>query len=224
MKDRDAPSALRFLPHDLLVLDRMESFACASPRPPWVDFVLSGLCIVVVRRGLRKNGLIPVGLRGATRAERCAGMVARQHVMACITPESLIESTAWREHPRLTIIPAMRHLEQVYRVWSSCGFHWGPTGSVGFELAAHRPVAHGASDLDLRILCPNLVPVSEARGLLHLARSSETRVDVQLETPAGAVALAEYVRQPARMLLKTDQGPRLTSNPWLIQSLPEEAL
>jgi phosphoribosyl-dephospho-CoA transferase len=39
-------------------------------------------------------------------------------------------------------------------------------------------------------------------------------VDVLLETPHGAVALAEYVSAPRPILLRSATGARLTSDPW----------
>jgi phosphoribosyl-dephospho-CoA transferase len=40
------------------------------------------------------------------------------------------------------------------------------------------------------------------------------RIDVLLETPNGAVALAEYANSVDHMLLRSAQGPRLVRDPW----------
>jgi phosphoribosyl-dephospho-CoA transferase len=40
------------------------------------------------------------------------------------------------------------------------------------------------------------------------------RVDLQLETPLGAVLLAEYVKTVDTTLLRTAVGPRLVRDPW----------
>ncbi|MEZ2696443.1 phosphoribosyl-dephospho-CoA transferase MdcG domain-containing protein, partial [Hafnia alvei] len=40
------------------------------------------------------------------------------------------------------------------------------------------------------------------------------RTDVQVETPLGAFALTEWLRDK-RVMLKTSTGPVLTRDPWL---------
>jgi phosphoribosyl-dephospho-CoA transferase len=45
-------------------------------------------------------------------------------------------------------------------------------------------------------------------------RRLPVRVDVQIETPSGAIALAEYAANLARVALRTQFGPRLVENPW----------
>ena len=44
------------------------------------------------------------------------------------------------------------------------------------------------------------------------------RIDVLLETPAGAVALAEYARGKSVVMLRSPQGPRLVADPWLARA------
>jgi hypothetical protein len=47
---------------------------------------------------------------------------------------------------------------------------------------------------------------------LHSALTAITaRLDVQIEAPAGAFALSEYVRGEPIMLLHTKNGPRMVS-------------
>jgi phosphoribosyl-dephospho-CoA transferase len=89
---------------------------------------------------------------------------------------------------------------------------------VGFELASGVPTATTSSDLDLLVRAPQPLSWEMAEALFtHLAKVS-VRIDVQIETPSGAFALAEYVRRgpdgQTMILLRTTDGPRRVYNPW----------
>ena len=94
------------------------------------------------------------------------------------------------------------------------GHAWGVTGSAGFQLATGLSAAHPDSDLDLLLRAERPLPRSEARPLLQLLEGRACRVDLQLETPLGGVALGEWAGGAARVLVKTAEGPRLVSDPW----------
>jgi phosphoribosyl-dephospho-CoA transferase len=53
--------------------------------------------------------------------------------------------------------------------------------------------------------------------LLQLLERRACRVDLQLETPLGGVALGEWAGGAARVLVKTAEGPRLVSDPWAME-------
>jgi phosphoribosyl-dephospho-CoA transferase len=105
---------------------------------------------------------------------------------------------------------------------TSCidSFIWGPTGSVGFELASGKPTATATSDLDLLIRMPNHLPRDEAQRIQakldEQAARAGIRIDAQLETPAGGVALAEYASGKARVMARHASGPRLVVDPWAL--------
>jgi hypothetical protein len=61
-----------------------------------------------------------------------------------------------------------------------------------------------------------LPSAAEARHLAARLESLQARVDVQLETVEGALALAEVARGEPCVLLRTDSGPRLV--PWPLTS------
>ena len=97
---------------------------------------------------------------------------------------------------------------------------WGPTGSVGFELATGDPVVQPTSDLDLLIRLPEWIGRDTAQALLgtlstHAAQTG-VRLDAQLETPAGAVSLAEYAGSTRRVLLRNGGEPILVDDPWAL--------
>ena len=202
-------------PHDLLRLGDRADLVCSIPLPGWVLEALDRAPFVVARRAPLLGGrLVPVGVRGPSRRDRFAAHAPIDAVAERIAPEQLAEARLWRGSPRRTRIPALGSLEVADRVFGSLGISWGPIGSVGFELASGLAAASPASDLDLLLRCQAPLSVSTARRLLAALAAAPVRVDVQIEAPAGAVALTEYARGEAPMLLRTADGPRLVDDPW----------
>ena len=111
-----------------------------------------------------------------------------------------------------------REIAPILPLLQASGLCWGPTGSVGFELASGIPTATITSDLDVVIHAPQPLAWQTAEALLtHLGEAS-ARLDVQIETPCGALALAEYVRRgpygQAALLVRTSAGPGWVDDPW----------
>ena len=200
-------------PHDMLRLASGAGLRYEGSAPPWIPASLTRAPWVVVRRARTPAGLIPVGARGRTRSERCAALLAPDAVAACVTPEDLAAARGWRHMLRARWVNSLRVLEAVDELFASLSLAWGPTGSVGFELATGVAAAGTTSDLDVVVRAPEAWPLENAREIAeHLARLA-TRVDAQLDTPAGAVTLGEYARG-GRVLLRTPDGPRLVHDPW----------
>lgn len=202
-------------PHDLLRLAGGAELRHEGLVPGWVPASLARAPWVVVRRARAPIGLIPVGVRGSTRAERFAAFLAPAAVTACVTPEDLATARAWRRQtPGTHPAGALLHvLDTVDELFASQNLVWGPTGSVGFELATGIATADPTSDLDVIVRAPEPWPPDRARGLAGDLARLLVRVDTQLDTPTGAVALAEYARS-GRVLLRTPDGPRLVPDPW----------
>jgi phosphoribosyl-dephospho-CoA transferase len=201
-----------FQPHDLLCLQPGTELQTDVPQPDWVRDVLSAKHPVVVRRGMRSEVSIPVGLRGATRGQRFAAQVDAACVLQAIKPESLTRavlslSEARREMPALAMLRQLQQELSIEQVW-------GPTGSVGFELASGLPVVKPSSDLDIVVRAHAPISRGEAQTLLSLFANSLCRSDVSLDTPYGGVSLLEWARGDCKVLLKTDTGPRLVGDPW----------
>ena len=207
-------------PHDLLVLrnPRLLLYPTMSP-PSWVSLALKRAPLVVVRRAPAIGDLLPVGIRGQNRSERCAAYLpVTARGIERIVPEQLVATQAWTRSQRLRQIGAIQALAEIAPWLQASGLCWGPTGSVGFELASGLPTATTSSDLDLLVRAPQPLSWETAEALLtHLARAP-VRIDVQTETPSGAIALAEYVRRgpdgQTTILVRTSDGPRLVCNPW----------
>jgi phosphoribosyl-dephospho-CoA transferase len=200
-------------PHDMLRLTSGAGLRHEESVPPWVPTSLSRAPWVVVRRARGPTGLIPVGVRGSTRAERFAASLAPDAVTARVTPEDLIADRVWHHMPRARRLGPLQVLDTVDELFFSLGLVWGPTGSVGFELATGVDAAGTASDLDVVVRSPEPWPLESAREIADHLNQLPTYVDAQLDTPAGAVMLNEYARGE-RVLLRTPDGPRLTWDPW----------
>ena len=199
------------IPHDLLRLSDPRDLVCRVPPPSWLHEALLRALWVVVRRAPFENELIPVGVRGRDRSDRFAAFAHPETVIHCVSPEQLASCQAWREAPRKEKIPALSALPQIHLALQTLGLRWGPVGSVGFELATGYPAANCSSDLDL-IIRMNDVPVPRvAEKLVAVMEGAGVRVDVLVETKAGAIALAEYARSGPNLLLRTVNGPRLVA-------------
>jgi phosphoribosyl-dephospho-CoA transferase len=192
-------------PHDLLRLSR--AGVLPPDVPAWANSALSVTPWVVVRRAVAPMGRIAVGVRGTSRSERYATAVDPDDVCKVVAPEDLahVLPRGRRE------LAAMCTLDTVRPVLDDTGLPWGPTGSVGFELATGIPTVTTESDLDLLVRVPPGASGS-LRLLAALHRelgSLAVRVDCQVETPSGAVALAELVGEASDVMARTAAGPRL---------------
>ncbi|MFE0755422.1 malonate decarboxylase holo-ACP synthase [Inquilinus sp. NPDC058860] len=205
-----APLAGPFQPHDLLRVDTAAVIELAGNLPGWTAASLAAAPWVVVRRALPFGGLLPVGIRGHGRSERCAAWLSPATVVECRTPQDLAAARTWRGHPRRTEIPALAALDAVAALLAGSG--WGPAGSIGFELATGHPAAHPKSDLDIVLRAPGRIGRGEAGRLL--AALAALPADIAVETPLGACSLAEIAAGGAAVV-KTLQGPRLVRNPWV---------
>ncbi|WP_296269701.1 malonate decarboxylase holo-ACP synthase [Pseudomonas sp. UBA6323] len=203
-------------PHDLLWGLRPEQLP--QEAPAWARAALGGHVPVVVRRAPAASGWVAVGVRGAAREQRYATWMRLSEIRQVISPEAVARARHWRQHGQLQW-PALQALEQLAQQFHALGLCWGVTGSLGFELASGIAAAHANSDLDLLLRAPEPVSRGEARTLCMLLDEAPGRIDLQLETPHGAVALREWAGESPRVLLKTQEGPLLINDPWQTQQV-----
>ncbi|MED5611905.1 malonate decarboxylase holo-ACP synthase [Pseudomonas sp. JH-2] len=203
---RDGPAPDLFRAHDLLW--GMDAEHLLEDAPAWASEVLAAGWPVVVRRAPARPGWLAVGLRGHSREQRWAGWLPLEAVMRCTTPEALRQAEPQRE------LPAWQALRQVRAGLDATGLAWGITGGAGFELASGVPVLHGASDLDLLLRTPQPFSRDAARALLAELNQAACRIDLQLQTPTGGLALAEWAGEGARVMVKGDHAPVLLADPW----------
>ncbi len=188
--------------HDLLRLPAASADLLPADAPTWARDALRTAPWVVVRRAGAPDALIAVGLRGADRSQRYAWTVAPDLVCETVTPEDLRDVTPARD------VPALRAMATVRSIFRPTGIRWGPTGSVGFELATGMPAASPASDLDLAVRTSHAT-LSQLKVIHRGLAGLDVRADCQVETPMGAIALAELVTSSDDVLVKTPAGPRL---------------
>lgn len=193
-------------PHDLLW--GLTPAQLPGDAPAWVVAAMADGQPVVVRRALTAPGQVAVGVRGRLREQRYPTLMALASISRCVTPEALcaVESDQpW---------PALRALALLRPQLDACGLVWGVSGSAGFELASGVAALHQGSDLDLIARSVEPLPRAQARHLLALLDSAPCPVDLQLQTPNGALALREWAAGARRVLLKCAAGARLVENPW----------
>jgi phosphoribosyl-dephospho-CoA transferase len=197
--------------HDLILLG--ESAAIANEGGPACRYLnLNQRLWAVVRRCRISDGLVPVGVRGSQRHERCAGFTVLSEVLETRRPDQL----------RLLLAEDARRALQAFRTLSYLESHligldmsWGPGGSVGYELASGIPAVRAESDLDFILFAPRKLKFTEARDLWRIVNSAPGKIDALVETPLCGFSLKEFVTTSHRkILLRTSDGHILGSNPW----------
>jgi len=194
------------LAHDLLW--GMTPAQLPADAPWWAVESLSAGQPVVVRRALSAGGFVAVGVRGVSREQRLAAFMPVDSIACRVSPEALCHVECERD------LPVMQALRQLRPRLDDCGWVWGVSGSVGFELASGFAAMHAASDLDLILRTPQMVSRIQARKLVEFFDYVACRVDMQLQTPFGAVALREWASASARVLLKNARHACLVTDPW----------
>ena len=207
----------RWQPHDLLHLQQLPAF---DDEPAWVRDAFARAPYAVVRRALAADGYVAIGVRGVERAQRYGAWVQADDIVSAVPPEALAQARPLAARAALAPFVALANLaaSQHDATAPLSGFIWGPTGSAGFELATQTPAVTGASDLDLLIRTPEPLAQALACELLDQLQTAAQhvgiRVDAQLETPAGGVALAEWAGRKARVMARHARGPQLVADPW----------
>ncbi len=135
--------------------------------------------------------------------------VGADNVVNTVSPEDLARCEVTAGHR----VPALRTLDEVRVALDRTGLMWGPTGSVGFELATGVSTATDASDLDLLMRLPHVGPdvLAQLTHLHRLFMEQPAHIDCQIETVWGAAALAELIADQPEILMRTGTGPRLVS-------------
>ncbi|MFS2220953.1 malonate decarboxylase holo-ACP synthase [Pantoea sp. B65] len=195
-------------PHDLIWLNDVN--ALQGDLPAWVSSQWRISLPLVVRRDTHPQGLIAVGVRGMRRDQRAAAWVAPDVIRRLLTPEALADTATLLRSPFVSQPPLQAAMLLAQQPWP---WQWGITGSCGYALATEVPVIHGDSDLDLLIRAAQPLAEEEMMRWSRMVAGLPCRADSQVETPYGAFALNEWLRD-GRVMLKTSQGPRVTRHPW----------
>lgn len=195
-----------FLAHDLLW--GMTPEQLPADAPAWVIESVRAGQPVVVRRALSAPDQVAVGVRGRLREQRYAASLAINAISHCVTPEELCRVSIDRD------LPAVHALNHLRPELDACGWVWGISGSAGFELASGVQALHEGSDLDLILRTPHPLDRLQAQELVKMLDTAACQVDMQLQTPFGAVALCEWASPARKVLLKNAREACLVLDPW----------
>lgn len=207
----------KLLPHDLVWLKadtpqrHPEWF---GGLPDWARERVLRRHPLVVRREPSPPGCVAVGVRGFTRAERHGCFVPAGAIGRHVSPPDLREASVRDGRGNLPALKAWETLRHGVAVL----FPWGPSGSTAYELATGTDVVSANSDLDLVLYVDYPLSRREATRLLAKFEHPDCHCDVQIAMPSGAAfALREWERGDAKVLVKTPQGPVLSSKPWSVE-------
>lgn len=204
-------------PHDLVWVERNECVMSQNALPDWVNVEWNCTLPLVVRRDIApQNGLIPVGIRGSERHKRAAVWIESKAIVKCVSPDALMTQVKQHELALDISYPAFAALAYLISYNPLEQWRWGVTGSCGYALASQQNGVTMQSDLDLVMYCPEKPEKAQFEDVFCVLPQLPCRVDIQLESPYGACSLAEWYTK-SKVLLKTNSGPILVSDPWCIE-------
>ncbi|MFE4706142.1 malonate decarboxylase holo-ACP synthase [Peribacillus simplex] len=193
-------------PHDLLRIKGAEELISHTPIPNWVAESLVISPFVVIRRSRAAKGQVAVGVRGPERNKRFAAFLPIDSILSRITPERLVQDKGWQNHSK----KIFQCLDPVSDLLDRASLTWGPTGSVGFELATGQEVVTEKSDIDIVIRITEEFTINFAQKIENGLKKNPFRIDVQLEMKVGAFSLSEYANSKGKaVLFRTMDGPFL---------------
>lgn len=192
--------------HDLLW--GMTARQLEKSAPAWAVEAMRAGHPVVVRRAITDSSRVAVGIRGRARHQRYATQMLRAAIRRCVSPEQLLDVNL-QQFPHL-----QERLLRISKIMNSFAVQWGYTGSVGFELASGIQAVHEQSDIDLLVRMPNYLSKQIAQNMLQQLAETTDKLDVQLQTPQGGVALKEWATSSGKVLLKRHDAAVLVENPW----------
>lgn len=191
--------------HDIVKFESIEHLEKSIPIPDWAIGSPASKNFAVVRRMPIMDNKVPIGLRGDTREQRFGTFIDKNNILEVITPPSLVNRIEnFNNKPYYAALKSMK--EQFEKM----DILWGPTGSVGFELATSIKVTKKSSDIDLCIYMKQI----QRELLMEIWRFLEglnQRVDVQVEIASvGAFLLNDYVKhEKSGFIVRTPYGPQL---------------
>ncbi|MGM1035060.1 MAG: malonate decarboxylase holo-ACP synthase [Bacillota bacterium] len=193
-------------PHDLLRIKGAEELISHTPIPNWVERSLAISPFVVIRRSPAAKGQVAVGVRGTERNKRFAAFLPIDSILSRVSPEQLAQEKGWQNHSK----KIFHCLDWISDLLDVASLTWGPTGSVGFELATGQEAVTEKSDIDIVIRISEEFTITYAQKIENGLKKLPFRIDVQLETKEGAFSLSEYVNSEGKkVLFRTMDGPFL---------------
>ena len=192
--------------HDLLWGMPAEQIPAAAPN--WVHARVAAGVPVVVRRDQQHMDQVAVGVRGLKKSERYATWLSKNAITRIVKPEQIRTLTRCSSpvHQTLNAVAQLLHEK-----------NWGITGSYAFQEVTGEQTVTSNSDLDLVLRQPTALTLAEGKHLYAQIKLLPVTVDLQIDTGRGGFSLADWVTSTGSVLLKTNQGPLLLANPWLME-------
>lgn len=191
--------------HDIVEFECIEKLYDSTSFPTWVVKSPEAANYGVVRRMATSKGNVPIGLRGKTREQRVGTFIQQQEILRVITPETLTNRID--EQEQQIYYSSLRNIREEFL---KLNLSWGPTGSVGFEIATSHKVTSTNSDIDISIYINEINPhlLVEVNQFID---QLEFRIDAQVEIPQlGAFLLNDYVKHSeSGFIVRTPFGPQL---------------
>lgn len=200
-------------PHDLIKIKDYKNLNIDFSSYPFALDALKKSPFVVVRRTPILDGLVPIGIRGTERSQRLAAFLPFSDIDNIFKPTYIVENKLWLENSHIKNTDIYSSIETIYKIFEQYTLEWGICGSAGFELITKIPTVTENSDLDIIIkieTADDLFSAASAKELCKKLFDIKIKTDVQIETPKGSIALAEYASQTNPILIRTLNGPRLT--------------
>lgn len=193
--------------HDIVQFKTIEDIENVIGHPDWVKDAPAAKNFGVVRRMPITNKLVPIGLRGNTREQRYGAFLHENKIMQVISPVSLVHRIEIEGLGNRIYYPALYSIKDEFEKYKLA---WGPTGSVGFEIATSISATTPNSDIDI-CLYLNEIDTDLLVKVGRFLEGLDRRIDSQVEIPSiGAFLLNDYLKHAKTgFIVKTNFGPHL---------------
>ncbi|MFP3918956.1 malonate decarboxylase holo-ACP synthase [Lysinibacillus telephonicus] len=193
--------------HDIIKFSNVDKLEHFTAVPEWVLNTAAASNYGVVRRMPISNKLIPIGLRGESREQRFGTYIHEENIVEVITPNSLVMCID--EFKKRIYYPTLKGLRDEF---SKLNLSWGPTGSIGFEMATNINVTSMKSDIDISLYIES-IDEELLKEVGRFIKTLDKQIDVQVEIPIiGAFLLNDYIRNyETGFIIRTPFGPQLCS-------------
>ena len=194
------------LAHDLLW--GMTPQQLPADAPAWVIESISAGQPVVVRRALSAAGQVAVGVRGPLREQRFAAVMEVAAITRRVQAGRAVPCSRRARFPGAACLGATALAPRWQ--WLGLGCQRQRRVRVGQWVCrfarGQRPRPDPAYATS--------VESCHAQALVAILDTAVCRVDMQLQTPSGAVALREWAGASSRVLLKNASQASLVTDPW----------
>ncbi|MFC7686440.1 malonate decarboxylase holo-ACP synthase [Ureibacillus sp. GCM10028918] len=191
--------------HDIVRFATIHHIETSMNLPDWVNDAPAAKNFGVVRRLPITNKIVPIGLRGDSREKRFGAFIHENNITQVISPISLVNRMDMFNGRIYT--PALIRIKDEFEKYKLA---WGPTGSVGFEIATSILVTTPTSDIDI---CLYLVQIDTEllEKVGNFIEGLDRRIDVQVEIPTlGAFLLNDFIKYAKTgFIVRTKFGPHL---------------